>query len=81
VAYGGLSDGNRALLNTIHPCVGQPSALSPQASTLTVPYVEAGVGIGNILRIGDVYSIWRLTPVGDGVTPRWAIRFRLNLGL
>ena len=85
VAYGGLSDKNRAFLNTINPYVGQPDAqlstFNSQLSTLTIPYVEVGVGIGNILRIADVMSVWRLTNVGDGVTPRWAIRFRLNLGL
>ena len=92
IAYGGLSGSNRNLLETISPSVGQPDTqLSnvnsqsatdlAQYSTLNVPYVEIGVGIGNILRIGDVYSIWRLTSVGDGITPRWAIRFRLNLGL
>lgn len=55
---------------------------------MTVPYVEMGVGIGNILRIGEVYSVWRLTnPVNKlnrdmlSPTPMWAIRFRLSLGL
>ena len=72
VAYGGLSESQKRLNSTLE---GAPSA------TLTVPYVEMGVGIGNILRIADVMSVWRLTSAGDGVTPRWAIRFRLNLGL
>lgn len=72
VAYGGLSDAQVCLNSTIE---GAPTA------TLNIPYVEMGVGIGNILRICDVYSVWRLTPVGDGTTPRWAVRFRLNLGL
>lgn len=72
VAYGGLSDKQKRLNSTLE---GAPT------QTLTIPYVEVGVGIGNILRIADVMSVWRLTNVGDGVTPRWAIRFRLNLGL
>lgn len=45
------------------------------------PYAEIGVGIGNILRIGEVYSIWRLTNNADTAAPRWAVRFRLHLGL
>ena len=45
------------------------------------PYAEVGVGIGNILRIFDVLSIWRLTPGGDNITPRWGIRFRFDFGL
>lgn len=45
------------------------------------PYAEVGVGIGNILRMFDVYSVWRLTPAGDEVMPRWAVKFRFNLGL
>jgi len=72
VAYGGLGQNQVKLNSTLE---GAPM------ETLNVPYVEVGVGIGNILRIGDVYSIWRLTHVGDATTPRWAIRFRLNLGL
>ena len=72
VAYGGLSDKQKRLNSTLE---GAPTQM------LTIPYVEVGVGIGNILRIADVMSVWRLTNVGDGVTPRWAIRFRLNLGL
>lgn len=72
IAYGGLSEAQKRLNSTLE---GAPS------QTLTIPYVEVGVGIGNILRIADVMSVWRLTNVGDGVTPRWAVRFRLNLGL
>lgn len=44
-------------------------------------YAEIGIGIGNILRIGEVYSIWRLTNRDNLTTPRWAIRFRLHLGM
>ena len=46
-----------------------------------IPYVEMGVGIGNILRIGEVYGIFRLTNLQDNTTPWWAVRFRLHLGL
>ena len=72
VAYGGMSEENRRL-NTL---LGGGAV-----STLHIPYVEVGVGIGNILRFGEVYSVWRLTSASDGVTPRWAVRFRFNLGM
>ena len=72
IAYGGLGDAQIRLNSTLE---GAPT------QTLTIPYVEMGVGIGNILRICDVYSIWRLTRFDDATTPRWAVRFRLNLGL
>ncbi len=39
-------------------------------------YTEVGVGIGNILRICDLYSAWSITP-----SVQWAIRFRIHLGL
>lgn len=66
IAYGGLSEG--------HSFVG---AMQP----LDIPYVEAGVGIGNIFRLIDVYAIWRLTHRNDPTTPLWGIRGRVQLGL
>jgi hypothetical protein len=39
-------------------------------------YSEIGIGIGNILRVADLYSIWSLSP-----DVRWAMRFRIHLGL
>ena len=39
-------------------------------------YAEIGVGIGNILRVCDLYSIWSLSP-----DIQWAMRFRIHLGL
>ena len=39
-------------------------------------YAEVGIGIGNILRIGDLYSVWSLSP-----DIQWAMRFRIHLGL
>jgi len=39
-------------------------------------YAEVGVGIGNILRVCDLYSIWSLSP-----SVQWALRFRIHLGL
>lgn len=66
IAYGGLGNG--------HSFVGD-------MQTLSVPYVEVGVGIGNILRLIDVYSIWRLTHRKDPSTPLWGIRGCVRLGL
>ena len=45
------------------------------------PYTEIGVGIGNILRVGEVYAVWRLTDRKDRTNPTWGIRFRFRLGL
>lgn len=45
------------------------------------PYVEIGCGIGNIFRVLDLHSVWRLTNRDDRTTPVWAMRFRLNIGL
>ena len=39
-------------------------------------YAEVGVGLGNILRVCDLYSVWSVTPVFN-----WGIRFRIHLGL
>jgi hypothetical protein len=39
-------------------------------------YSEIGVGIGNILRVCDLYSVWSLSP-----NIEWAMRFRIHLGL
>ena len=50
-------------------------------NSMRTPYVEVGVGIGNILRVADIYSVWRLTNRNDSSTPVWAIRGRINIGL
>jgi len=66
IAYGGLGSGH---------------SFTDGMQTLSVPYVEMGVGIGNILRLIDVYSIWRLTHRNDPSTPLWGIRGCVRLGL
>lgn len=66
LAYGGLS-------NTIAPLC--------KAAPLTTPYVELGCGIGNIFRVLDLYSVWRLTNRADIAAPLWALRFRLHISL
>ena len=47
------------------------------------PYIELGCGIGNILRVLDIHSVWRLTtPVTDTTNlPYWAMRFRIHITL
>ena len=44
-----------------------------------VPYTEIGVGIGNILRVCNIYSLWRLTHRNEPASPNWAIRFQFSL--
>ena len=41
-------------------------------------YAEIGVGLGNILRICDLYSVWGYTKETHW---QWAMRFRIHLGL
>ena len=38
--------------------------------------MSTGIGIGNILRVCDLYSVWSLSP-----EIRWGMRFRIHLGL
>ena len=47
-------------------------------------YAEVGVGIGNILRVCDLYSTWGFLPLTTNPSPLtyyWAMRFRIHLGL
>ena len=41
-------------------------------------YAEVGVGLGNILRVCDLYSVWGYT---KDTRWQWAMRFRIHLGL
>ncbi len=41
-------------------------------------YAEIGVGLGNILRVCDLYSVWGYT---KDTRWQWAMRFRIHLGL
>jgi len=65
IAYGYLS--NRAAIN---------SGAINAGTTGSNLYSEIGIGIGNILRVADLYSVWSLSP-----DVRWAMRFRIRLGL
>ena len=80
MAYGTYSDKHNSVLPF--------STCQTAFKSLTIPYVELGCGIGNILRVLDIYSVWRLTnwndPVThlpDNTTPRWAMRFRIHITL
>lgn len=70
LAYGGLSSRHEQVL-----------ALPNGMQSLRVPYMEVGVGVGNILRVGEVYVVGRLTHWSDKNTPFWGVRFRLHLGM
>ena len=79
VAYGGMRNDHQSVL--AFPTIQVKDNSNYQLlSTLDVPYVEVGVGIGNILRIGELYGIFRVTHLNDP-SPWWAIRFRLHLGM
>lgn len=70
VAWGAFGDQHNEIL-----------AVPSYLQSCQVPYVEVGVGIGNILRVADLYSVWRLTHRTDPTTPLWSMRFRLNFGM
>jgi hypothetical protein len=65
IAYGYLSNSASGL-----------TANSQQLTANSQLYAEVGVGIGNILRVCDLYSVWSLSP-----DIQWAMRFRIHLGL
>ena len=50
-------------------------------------YAEVGIGIGNILRVCDLYSVWSLVPTSSPLAAQtkgsavWSMRFRIHLGL
>lgn len=46
---------------------------------LKTPYVELGAGIGNILRVADLYAVFRVTRLDDTSSPWWAVRFRFHV--
>ena len=75
IAYGSLSDKHRRVID-YQDYFGE-YLMQP----LRVPYVELGVGIGNILRVGNVYSIWRLTDRKNPYSARWGVRFCFDLSL
>lgn len=77
VAYGGQRQDHQSVL----PFPEMELENYNMLQAPNIPYVEMGVGIGNILRIGEVYGIFRLTNLQDTSTPWWAVRFRLQLGL
>lgn len=58
-----------------------PASYRDETNPFHEPYVEVGCGIGNILRVLDLHSVWRVTNRQDPTTPRWAMRFRIHLDL
>lgn len=58
-----------------------PASYRDETNPFREPYVEVGCGIGNILRVLDLHSVWRVTNRQDPTTPRWAMRFRIHLDL
>jgi hypothetical protein len=76
VAYGSLRQDHQDIL----PFPTTQTGYSTMKN-LHIPYIEMGVGIGNILRIGEIYGVFRLTQPNDSSAPWWAIRFRLHLGM
>lgn len=82
IAYGALHYDHQSVLPfpTTEHSKEQASAYS-LLNAPTTPYVELGVGIGNIFRIGELYGVFRLTDIHNPYNPWWGIRFRLSLGM
>ncbi|MDR3327779.1 MAG: DUF5686 and carboxypeptidase regulatory-like domain-containing protein [Prevotellaceae bacterium] len=66
VAWGDLTQNHKSILNI------------PVTNSLSTPYVEAGVGITNILRILCVESVWRLSHRHQN-TINWGVRVKFYL--
>lgn len=69
-AYGGLRDSHATLL-----------PLPEGTGTFSEPYVEIGAGIGNILRVLNVQSVWRLTERNRPGAMLWGVKFQLRLSM
>ncbi len=52
---------------------------SQRMQAAQVPYIEMGFGLGNIFRVANLYSIWRLTHRQDPLGQLWAIRFMFKI--
>jgi hypothetical protein len=70
-AYGTLSAANRAGGEGILPIAG--------LKTLETPYVEAGVGLSNILRVLRVDFTWRLTHREDNPNNNFRVTFGFDV--
>ena len=69
-AYGGLRGSHATLL-----------PLPEGMGTFSEPYVEIGAGIGNILRVLNVQSVWRLTERDRPGAMLWGIKFQFRLSM
>lgn len=83
VAYGGMRNNHQSVIPfPTSSLFGKNQANDyPLLSAPTKPYVELGIGIGNILRVAEVYGVFRLTDIHNPHTPWWGVRFRFWLGL
>ena len=78
MAYGGIRNDHQSVVS--FPTLPTPTSYAV-LSAPTTPYVELGIGIGNIFRVGELYGVFRLTDIHNAHTPWWGIRFRFSLGL
>lgn len=67
-AFGSLSEKHRALMD-------YPDFMH----SLGQPYLEAGIGVTNLLRIFSVQATWRITNNYENISP-WGISIGLRLG-
>ena len=81
LAYGYLSNQHSAF------SIQSPSLEGGEGVGSSSLYAECGIGLGNILRVCDLYSVWSLVPASSPLCAQtkgsatWALRFRIHLGL
>lgn len=75
LAWGGLSNKHQQVLD-FPRWNGSTTLAAPH-----IPYVELGCGLGNILGVGELMFVWRLTNRNDISADKWGVRFRIHLGL
>jgi hypothetical protein len=64
IAWGGIFGNHSSILDM------------PQHKNLNIPYIEAGIGITNILRFLSIESVWRITHREE---MKWGIRAKVYL--
>ena len=78
IIYGELSERNQTINN--YADENDPFAVSNTAPS-PKPYMEAGIGVENILKLLRVDAIWRLTYRNNPLAPDFGIRLGINVDI
>lgn len=69
IAYGRLADKHNSIL-------ALPTSIQPWNN---MPYIEAGFGLSNILYLGDIQFLWRVTHRNNPMGTNFGVHWRLSL--